>query len=170
MKPPKIRLTRSRRLKLKSEPASDSDTGAKSSASVSQTTILPSTSRAVGPLPTSRWNINEPMPTVSNLQKQLPKESSAEPFKDPSRFQAVHFELFAPAAHTVFLAGSFNDWNPTATAMHRQSEAKWVKELLLPPGHYEYRFVVDGQWMEDPKAQGRVPNPYGGRNSLLRVG
>ena len=29
--------------------------------------------------------------------------------------------------------------------------------------------VVDGHWMPDPLATETVPNPFGGRNSILRV-
>ena len=29
--------------------------------------------------------------------------------------------------------------------------------------------VVDGEWMPDPRARETVPNPFGGRNSLLKV-
>jgi hypothetical protein len=31
----------------------------------------------------------------------------------------------------------------------------------LPSGRYEYRFVVDGQWTDDPAAGETVMNPYG---------
>jgi hypothetical protein len=47
---------------------------------------------------------------------------------------------------------------------------RWAKDLVLPPGHYEYCLVVDGQWRPDPRAQETVPNPFGGRNSIRRVG
>jgi hypothetical protein len=39
----------------------------------------------------------------------------------------------------------------------------------LAPGTYEYCLVVDGQWMPDPLARETVPNPFGGRNSVLKV-
>ena len=34
---------------------------------------------------------------------------------------------------------------------------------------YEYCLVVDGRWMPDPQARETVPNPFGGRNSVLKV-
>ena len=40
----------------------------------------------------------------------------------------------------------------------------------MPAGTYEYRLVVDGQWIADPLAKETVPNPFGGRNSILKVG
>lgn len=87
----------------------------------------------------------------------------------PPSSHPVAFELFAPSAHAVFLAGSFNEWNPTATPMMRLQDRKWAKELRLPAGCYEYLFVVDGQWIPDPKAPDYVPNPFGGCNSVLKV-
>jgi 1,4-alpha-glucan branching enzyme len=109
------------------------------------------------------------MPALSNLRKPTPKQSSNEPPKDTRRIQTVHFELFAPEARAVFLAGSFNDWSPIATPMHRESEVKWVKELLLPAGRYEYQFVVDGRWTPDLKAADEIPNSFGGFNSVMQV-
>ena len=44
-----------------------------------------------------------------------------------------------------------------------------MKEAFLPPGNYEYCFVVDGEWIPDPLARESVPNPFGGRNSILNV-
>jgi hypothetical protein len=40
---------------------------------------------------------------------------------------------------------------------------------MLRSGQYEYRFVVDGEWCEDPQATQRVANPHGGFNSVLTV-
>ena len=36
-------------------------------------------------------------------------------------------------------------------------------------GTYECCFVVDGQWIPDPPAKDYVANPFGGRDSVLRV-
>ncbi|MBL9128244.1 MAG: glycogen-binding domain-containing protein [Verrucomicrobiales bacterium] len=47
---------------------------------------------------------------------------------------------------------------------------RWIKQLRLPPGRYEYCLVVDGEWMPDPLAAEHVPNPFGGFNSVLHVG
>jgi len=81
----------------------------------------------------------------------------------------VHFEFTHPTAHTVCIAGTFNDWQPEAKPMHPTGDGRWLKETALLPGTYEYCLVVDGRWMPDPLAQDDVPNPFGGRNSILRV-
>jgi len=69
----------------------------------------------------------------------------------------------------VNVAGSFNDWRPEATPMVSLGGGSWMKELTLPPGVYEYRFVVDSEWMPDPQAAETTPNPFGGVNSVIRV-
>jgi 1,4-alpha-glucan branching enzyme len=81
----------------------------------------------------------------------------------------VHFEFTDPAATTVSIAGTFNHWKPEAKTLHPAGGGRWQKETALAPGTYEYLLVVDGQWMPDPLAKETVPNPFGGRNSVLKV-
>jgi 1,4-alpha-glucan branching enzyme len=85
------------------------------------------------------------------------------------QLERVHFEFTHPTASTVCVAGTFNDWQPEAKPMHPLGDGGWLKETVLPPGTYEYCLVVDGKWMPDPLAKETVPNPFGGRNSLLKV-
>lgn len=82
----------------------------------------------------------------------------------------VHLEYRDPRARSVHVAGSFNDWHPSVTEMLEVEPGRWVKELTLAPGLHEYRLVVDGEWKVDPGCPDRAPNPFGGENSLLRVG
>jgi 1,4-alpha-glucan branching enzyme len=82
---------------------------------------------------------------------------------------SVCMEFIHPQASEVCIAGSFNDWHPNATPMISRGGDKWAKELALPPGRYEYRFVVDGQWVDDPAAKETVSNPFGGLNAVLTV-
>jgi 1,4-alpha-glucan branching enzyme len=85
------------------------------------------------------------------------------------QLQPVHFELTHPTATTVCVAGTFNDWHTEAKPMHPVGDGRWMKETVLPPGTYEYCLVVDGECRPDPLAQETVPNPFGGRNSVLKV-
>ena len=87
-----------------------------------------------------------------------------------TRSQRIHFEFNFPAAESVSIAGTFNDWQPNATPMIALGQGRWAKDLALPPGDYEYCLVVDGQWKPDPLATETVPNPFGGVNSIRRVG
>lgn len=82
---------------------------------------------------------------------------------------AVRLEFHDDRAKTVYVAGTFNDWHPKTTPMSTTSPGQWSKELALSPGIYEYQYVVDGRWINDPQAVKSTPNPFGGRNSLLVV-
>lgn len=81
----------------------------------------------------------------------------------------VRLEFTRPAATAVFVAGTFNEWHPTVTPMIPITEGRWIKQLRLPPGRYEYCLVVDGEWMPDPLAAESVANPFGGFNSVVHV-
>jgi 1,4-alpha-glucan branching enzyme len=81
----------------------------------------------------------------------------------------VQFEYVDHQAQTVCIAGSFNNWHPNATPMISCGPGLWRKELVLPPGIYEYALVVDNQWKPDPKCTERIENPFGGLNSVLNV-
>ena len=83
--------------------------------------------------------------------------------------RAIRFELAAPEASQVFIAGSFNDWRTTDLPMVPLGEGKWAKDLALVPGRYEYLFVVDDTWVPDPAARETVPNPFWGVNAVVVV-
>ncbi|MEK7675160.1 MAG: glycogen-binding domain-containing protein [Verrucomicrobiota bacterium] len=83
--------------------------------------------------------------------------------------QRVRIEFHDDQAETVFIAGTFNDWHPAISPMIALGGGRWVKELCLPPGRYEYLLVVDGLWTFDPKARDYAPNVFGTMNSVLDV-
>lgn len=53
--------------------------------------------------------------------------------------------------------------------MGRQEDGSWTITISLTPGQHEYRFIVDGQWADDPHCDIRKPNPFGGENCLRVV-
>ncbi len=85
------------------------------------------------------------------------------------------FDCHSETASAVFLAGSFNNWSPTATPMKRDSAGNWMVSLPLAPGRYEYKFVLDGEWCCEPgcKYTGHCPhcivNEFGTMNRVLEV-
>ena len=83
--------------------------------------------------------------------------------------QGIRLQFAHPTAAAVCVAGTFNDWRPEATPMVAIGEGRWMKELTLPPGVYEYRIVADGEWMPDPLTPETTPNAFGGMNSVLRI-
>jgi len=83
--------------------------------------------------------------------------------------QEMALKFVSPTAREVRVAGEFNDWRPETTPLIKTKDGDWVVRLMLRSGEYEYRLVVDGRWIEDPEADQRAVNPYGGFNSVLRV-
>ena len=82
----------------------------------------------------------------------------------------------APKAKEVFVAGTFNNWSPKSHPLKRNSDGTWALTLGLPPGRYEYKFVIDGEWCCEagcdkshegcPKC---VANEFGTMNRVLLV-
>ena len=76
-------------------------------------------------------------------------------------------------AGDVRIAGDFNGWVPDRDVLSRvEAEGRtriWVKVLSLPPGTYQYRYFVDGQWGVDPANQNSSAGPMGQTNSVLHV-
>ena len=81
----------------------------------------------------------------------------------------VELMLEAPRAAKVFVAGDFNHWLAGDVRLRRDQEGIWRGCLWLEPGRYEYRFIVDAEWQDDPRATTRVPNEFGTTNCVLDV-
>ena len=81
----------------------------------------------------------------------------------------VTFALLEPEAKQVSLCGDFNGWASHAMPMSRHEGGHWEATLELAPGRYEYKFLVDGQWMPDTLAHENVWNPHGTLNSVIEV-
>jgi len=79
------------------------------------------------------------------------------------------FSYSAPTALSVLLAGDFTHWQKEAVPMKRGKNGVRKASVELDPGVHHYRFIVDGQWQDDPECEVRVPNPYGGHDSVRSV-
>ena len=77
--------------------------------------------------------------------------------------------LSAPGARSVVVTGTFCGWATEGHSLKRDGSGAWKATLLLHPGRYEYRFLVDGAWEDDPTCTERVPNPFGTENCVLQV-
>ncbi len=53
-------------------------------------------------------------------------------------------------ASQVYVSGCFNNWAFKANPMVKGNDG-WSLSLMLPRGIHEYKFIVDGQWITDPR-------------------
>ena len=81
----------------------------------------------------------------------------------------VELTCEAPQAETVFVAGDFNQWRADDLRMRQDETGTWKVKVWLAPGRHEYRFIVAGEWQDDPHASARVPNAFGSNNCVLQV-
>ncbi|WP_353780028.1 hypothetical protein [Winogradskyella sp. 3972H.M.0a.05] len=71
-------------------------------------------------------------------------------------------------AKTVILSGTFNRWDESIYKMNKVDDG-WELTLQLKPDIYEYKFIVDGEWIEDPDNPAKKKNEYHGYNSLINI-
>lgn len=83
--------------------------------------------------------------------------------------KSVEFRLQAEPGKNIFLAGTFNNWNPIRMKQKDQEEGLYAITLHLPPGSHEYKFVVDDVWQIDFKNPETVQNDFGSMNSVVTL-
>ncbi|MFH1790995.1 MAG: isoamylase early set domain-containing protein [Candidatus Omnitrophota bacterium] len=85
---------------------------------------------------------------------------------DPKK---IRFIYSAPEANAVLLGGDFNEWDYSRNPMKKGRDNVWKTDISLKPGRYEYKFVVDGNWVLDPNSRYNVMNPMGVENSVIEL-
>lgn len=84
--------------------------------------------------------------------------------------KAVRFEIAAARDSKVYVAGTFNHWNPNTHPLdHHPEDGVFRATLHLPAGTHEYKFVVNGVWHLDAACPNWVLNEHGTLNSVVRV-
>ncbi|MEI6210661.1 MAG: glycogen-binding domain-containing protein [bacterium] len=81
----------------------------------------------------------------------------------------VEFRIKAPVGSEVFLAGSFNNWDPKMTPLTHKGDGIYSTVVSLSTGRYEYKFVIDGKWQLDEECPLWSPNDQGSLNSVAEV-
>ncbi len=82
------------------------------------------------------------------------------------------FAFTPPAGATsVKLLGTMNGWQLGNAPELEDPDGDGVFELTLPlsAGTYQYKFVADGKWYQDPSNPDGAPDGYGGQNSKVVV-
>lgn len=86
-----------------------------------------------------------------------------------TKAKAAVFKLYAPKAKRVSLSGSFNNWDTKALTAKKDTLGNWAVKTTLSPGKHEYKFFVDGGWINDPNCKSTVFNAFGSQNSVIEV-
>lgn len=82
----------------------------------------------------------------------------------------VTFSVAAEPGSRVFVSGDFNNWDPAGRAMvDKNGDGNYTATIVLAPGVYEYKFIVNDTWSVDPNCTEWVQNSLGTLNSVLRV-
>lgn len=100
-----------------------------------------------------------------------PEDNIVSKHQTPAHPHKKHHPLAlkAPGAKSVIVTGSFCDWTNEGHPLKHDGTGTWKATLTLHPGQYEYRFLVDGEWQDDPTCPERVPNPFGTENCVFRL-
>lgn len=95
-------------------------------------------------------------------------KQKAQKEKAPAR-RSVSFSCTDAPGKEIFVAGSFSNWEPKHRMTDCDGSGQYSCRIMLAPGEYQYKFVVDGEWRLDAANPNFVPNDYGTLNSLLTV-
>ncbi|KAL4859538.1 SNF1-related protein kinase regulatory subunit beta-2 [Chlorella vulgaris] len=74
--------------------------------------------------------------------------------------------VWAHGGNHVELEGSFDSWTQRYTMQRSGKDFTLVK--LVPPGVYQYKFIVDGQWRHDPNLTSMYDD-QGNINNVMEV-
>jgi chromosome partitioning protein len=100
------------------------------------------------------------------VESQAPQKESYGPRPVPG---GVLFTLEAPGAAEVALVGDFNGWGEPIRMNDDDEDGVWVAIASLDPGVYQYKFIVDGSWKNDPSNPVNVDDSHSGKNSVVVV-
>ncbi len=140
--------------------------GAKDYYSLSREMITMDKGGMVDVTPATRTRA-KPIVTMDTLEKKM--ETILKEELPKIKLKEVLLTLKAQDAKDVFVAGDFNGWKTDASSRMELKDGTWRKKISLAQGKYHYRFVKDGDWVEDPDNPQKEMNPYGQMDSLIEV-
>jgi hypothetical protein len=103
-------------------------------------------------------------------RQQITLEQYEAPSPKEPRIPATHFKIADATARTVALVGDFNGWDTQKHQLVKQDDGIWTIDIELPKGCYQYLFYIDGNaWKTDPNRQQRIPDGFGGYNTVIEL-
>lgn len=113
---------------------------------------------------------NQFVPAAATTKPLRPHRRVAHIYENPLEgLRNTEFRMEAPEATSVKLAGDFTEWEKAPLDMVQSYDGTWFTIVPLLPGTYSYRFIVDGQWLDDPHCAAHVPNPFGSEDAVMSV-
>lgn len=71
---------------------------------------------------------------------------------------------------SVQLVASANNWEPINLSKRRKDGVFYTKVRYPSNTEVQFRYLVDGSsWVNDPEADGYVPNEHGSQNSVVNT-
>lgn len=95
-----------------------------------------------------------PVPKVAKIEGLTEAETTVvvNPAPSPTATggtNTVHISASFPnAKNSVNIAGTFNGWDITANPMLKGKKGNRSVNLKIAPGHYEYKYIIDGEWQK----------------------
>ncbi len=83
----------------------------------------------------------------------------------------VTFSIEAKDANSASVVGDFNNWNPIEGALVKLKNGTFKGLFEIPKdAKYEFKYVVDGAFVNDPEADDYIYNDFAGaENSVVNV-
>jgi len=106
---------------------------------------------------------------TQTIEKKIEKRMKDILKENLPRLNEITLMVKAENAKEVYLAGEFNGWKLDENSKMEQTNGCWSKRLKLKSGKYRYRFVIDGNWVEDTTNPLTQLNSFGTLDSLLQV-
>ena len=113
--------------------------------------------------------VTEAAKTEKIVMKNLNKRMEEILKEEMPKLNEVVLSISAPEAKEVYVAGEFNNWKLDENSRMEKTNGSWSKRLNLGSGKYRYRFVIDGNWTEDPNNPLTQLNSYGTLDSLVQI-
>ena len=106
----------------------------------------------------------------NDLSEEVLARTPAELPRESSKKREIVFSLRAPHEATVLIAGDFTDWVPRQLRLTEALDGPlWQTTMRLRPGTYQYKYLVDGQWLPDPSNHKKIENNFGSSNSIISI-
>merc|ERR1712070_1049153 len=106
-------------------------------------------------------------PTSREQDEVARPAAQASPTKEPEPLLVPTKFTWRYGGSEVLLTGTFSNWRESVVLKAGDGDEKSAT-LSLPPGSYEYKFIVDNQWRYDGK-QPVVKGRNGNINNIIEV-